>query len=186
MSDEKPVLVMPRVTSSGFFDGSKIQKNSAELNSILSMKQTLFHDENDRIVRTITTDSGATWTTNSFPTSALSNAIKSLLNTHENDLKLMNTVIDWQAQTIEYNALQQALNFGAISEAEFDEELEKFIRDESSIPKITIIEHIKRLKQILRKDLSIDDYANLFCMDPEDLKKDQILENSEPRLLEKD
>lgn len=101
---------------------------------------------------------------------------------HEIDIALLNDVIDWQAQTIDYNALQQAFQFGAISEEEFTQEVEKYVKDEHQLADGTMLNSIARLSQIMRRKLTLDDYSNLYSVNSEALEKSSLFLNSADQL----
>lgn len=108
-------------------------------------------------------------------TQALERSEAHLRQMYEADISLLNDVIEWQAQTIDYNALQQALQFGAIEEADFHAEAERFIRNEQDFKETEVINSIRRLQSILRNPLSSEDYANLLSIDLDDLNKCKAL-----------
>ena len=97
---------------------------------------------------------------------------------HEIDIEILNDVIEWQAQTIDYNALQQAFQFGAISEEEFCQEVEKYVKDEHQIADERVLQNIARLKRLIRRKLTLDDYSNLYSVSSEALERSSLYSDS--------
>lgn len=94
---------------------------------------------------------------------------------HAIDIQLLNDVIEWQAQTIDYNALQQALQLGAIDEEEFHAEAEKFIYPEVELDEKVAAATIARLQNVLRHPLSLSDLSNLLSVDLDELLNSKLI-----------
>jgi hypothetical protein len=95
-------------------------------------------------------------------THVVRDGLNAYFDKYTQDVELLCSVIFWQKRTIDYQALHTAFLLNSLSEDEFEQEAEKFIVHQKSVPPETIASVVERIDSLTGLKFDTSDYADYF------------------------
>lgn len=113
--------------------------------------------------------SAASTTVTTWQTAHVAELISAKFVQYESSIETLRSVIYWQKNRLDYDSVHSAYLLGTLTEEEFLEEADKFMRDTVRLPSPVIAEQVAKIEQALNDRLSPSDYADYLGVEIEDV-----------------